>query len=572
MARSALCCTVVLLSALTWLYAAGTTVKSGTIESVSEANQTVTVKFAHAETATELKLAKDTSIRLDGASAELTALKPGMSVTVQVGSENEAERILAHTAKDNPHPSTAAKSPKPKTTARKTSKTKTSKTASNSKKKSDTSASALDSLPVMTTPLAGLKNTDAKGSTAVNSPTGSGSKGGSARGDWPCFLGPNHDNISKETGLLTQWPQQGPAPAWHLPGLGAGYSAVSLSGKTLFSMGTPDNQEALLAISLEGKALWSVPTGGPVFQESHGGGPRGTPTVDGGRVYALGASGDLICVDINSKSVVWHKNLTQEFSATVPQYGYSESVLIDGSKLICTPGGQGATLAALNKDTGAVLWKCAVPTAGAAYGSPIVAEVGGIRQYINVVNRGVVGVKTDGQLLWGNDTIGNANVICSSPLFIKDHVFVSANYGAGAALIKLAPGDQSGGGGGFQASVIFHSLDMNNHHGGMVALGNFVYGANDQVLTCLSLVSGKAVWRNRSVGKCSLTYADGHLYVRGEQDGAVALVEASPNGYHEAGRFAPPKNNTLPAWSYPVVAAGRLFLRDQDDLLCYSLK
>jgi outer membrane protein assembly factor BamB len=563
MARRALFCVILGVSALSLLYAAGTTVKTGTIEAISETNQTISVKFAHADSTTELKVTKETSVRLEGAASELSALKPGMAVTVQVGSEGEAERILAHTAKDKPASSSTPKAPKPKSsTTHKSSKSKSSKTTAktHSKKKSEKSeTSPLDSLPVMTTPFASMKNPEFKGSTAA----------GGSRGSWPCFLGPNHDNISKESGLLTKWPPQGPAPAWQLKGLGQGYSAVSVADGIVFSMGTPDSQESLLAIGLDGKALWSVPTGGSVFQEGHGNGPRSTPTVDGGSVYALGASGDLICVDISKKAVRWHKSLTQEFAAPVPQYGYSESVLIDGSKLICTPGGQGATMAALDKNTGSIIWKCPVPSLpGAAYGSPIVADVGGAREYINVVSRGVVGVKGDGTFLWANDTIGHANVICASPLFIKDHVLVSASYNAGAALIHLTPSEQ----GGIQADLVYHSLEMKNHHGGMVAVGNYVYGADDQVLTCFSLETGKSVWKNRSVGKCSLTCADGRLYVRGDENGAMALVEATPNGYHETGRFLPPKNNNFPAWTYPVVAAGKLFLRDQDDLLCYSLK
>lgn len=560
MARRVLIGVLLVVSGLSWLNAAGTTVKSGTVEAVSEANQTITVKFAHAESATELKVLSDTSIRMDGASSELTALKPGMSVTVQVGSDGQAERILAHTVKDRPASSSTGKSPKPKTTAHKTPKSKSSKTASKTHSKRKSEASPLDSIPVLTTPLAGMKNPELKSS--------SGSA--SAKSGWPCFLGPNHDNVSKETGLLSRWPPQGPSLVWHTQGLGQGYSTVSIADGIVFSMGTPENQESLLAIGLDdGKALWSLPTGGSVFQESSGNGPRSTPTVDGGRVYALGASGDLICVDIKSKSVRWRKNLPQEFAAPVPQYGFAESVLIDGPRLICTPGGQAATIAALDKETGAVIWKSKVPTLpGAAYASPIVALVGGTPQYIDLLSRGVVGVKaTDGQFLWGNDAVASANVICSAPLFVKDHVFVSASYGAGAALIHLVPGEQ----GGIQANLVYHSLEMKNHHGGMVAIGSYVYGADDQILTCFNLETGRAVWKNRSVGKCSLTCADGHLYVRGE-GGPVALVEANPSGYREAGRFVPPRNNTLPAWSYPVVASGRLLLRDQDDLLCYSLR
>ena len=435
MPRSALICVVLAVSALSLLNAAVTTVKSGTVEAVSDAKQTITVKFAHSESATELKVLTDTSIHLDGASSELTALKPGMSVTVQVGSDGEAERILAHTANDRPASTSTGKSPKPKTTAHKPPKSKSSRTASKTHSKRKSDASPFDSAPVMTTPLGTLKNPE-----LTSSPSAASSKSG-----WPCFLGPNHDNVSQETGLMSRWPPQGPSLAWHTQGLGQGFSTVSIADGMVFSMGTPDNQESVLAIGLaDGKALWSLPTGGSVFQEASGNGPRSTPTVDGGRVYALGASGDLICVDIKSKSVRWRKNLPQEFAAPVLQYGFAESVLIDGPRLICTPGGQAATIAALDKDSGAVIWKSKVPTLpAAAYASPIVAVVGGTRQYIDLLSRGVVGVKaTDGQFLWGNDTVANANAICSTPLFIKDHVFVSASYGAGAALINLVPGDQ----------------------------------------------------------------------------------------------------------------------------------
>lgn len=570
MARRAffvLCSTLAMISLLA---AAGTTVKTGTVEAVSPENQTITVKFSHADHATELKVVSDTSVRLDGSTSELTALKPGMSVTVQVGSDGQAERILARTAKDKPSSSTASKTSKPKT-SRKTTKIAKStkigvkptfrlKSESKSETKSDGS-SPLDSLPIMTTPLSSLKNPEPKGGS---------SRLAALKGTWPCFLGPNHDNISKETGLLRRWPQNGPKLAWHLPGLGQGYSGVSVVDGIVFSMGTPENQESLLAINLaDGKALWSRPTQGPIFQEEHGNGPRGTPTVDGNYVYALGASGDLICVDYKAKSVRWHKNLAREFSAQVPQYGYSESVLIDGPRLICTPGGAGATIVALDKNSGSVLWKCPVPNSpGAAYASPIVAEIGGTRQYVDIISGAIVGVKAaDGQPLWGNEALASANVVCSSPLLVKDYIFAAASYGTGGVLLRLAPNEQ----GGTQATVVNRTPDMKSHHGGMVAIGSYIYGADDQVLTCFNLETWKVAWKNRSVGKCSLTCADGRLYVRGE-NGEVALVEATPTGYQETGRFKPPKSSDNPAWSYPVVAAGRLFLRDQDELLCYSLK
>jgi outer membrane protein assembly factor BamB len=559
MGRRAFFGVVLALAAISLLPAAGTTVKTGTVESVSPDGQTVTFKFSHSDRATELKVSSETSVRLDGAASELAALKPGMSATVQVGSDGQAERILARTAKDKSSSPSTTKSAKPKLSRKATKTAKTTKTGAkpSSKLKSDAS-SPLDELPVMMTPLSNLKNPEPKG----------GSTG--AKGSWPCFLGSNHDNISKETGLLRRWPQTGPKLAWHVPGLGQGYSAVSVADGVVFTMGTPENQESLLAINLaDGKALWSRPTQGPVFQEEHGNGPRGTPTVDRNYVYALGASGDLICVDFKTKSVRWHKNLSRDFSASVPQYGYSESVLIDGQRLICTPGSQGATVVALDKNSGTVLWKCPIPNStGAAYASPIVAEIAGTRQYVDIINGAIVGVKaTDGLPLWGNDSLASANVICSSPLLVKDYIFAAASYGTGGVLLRLAPGDQ----GAMQATVVNRTPDMKSHHGGMVAIGSYVYGADDQVLTCFNLETWKVAWKDRSVGRCSITCADGRLYVRGE-NGEMALLEATPAAYQELGRFMPPRTSDKPAWSYPVVAAGKLFLRDQDELLCYSLK
>jgi outer membrane protein assembly factor BamB len=387
-------------------------------------------------------------------------------------------------------------------------------------------------------------------------------------GSWTSFLGPNRDNVSKETGLLRSWPADGPKLVWKTQGLGQGYSNVAISDGLVISMGTPDNVESVLAIVLEtGKPLWSVPTGGPVFREEHGNGPRGTPTLDGDCAYALGASGDLVCVELKSHKLRWHKNIAQEFGSQGLMYGYSESVLIDGNRLICTPGGRAATIVALDKGTGAVLWQTPIPISPqAAYASPIVCDVG-VHQYITFLSRAVVGVQAqDGKPLWYNSAAANANAICTTPLLIHDFIFASAAYGAGGALVRLVPQEE-----GIQPQLVFHTREFQNHHGGMVAVNSFVYGADNEILTCLSLEQGRPAWKNRSVGKCSLTYADGNLYVRAE-DGAMALVEATPEEYREKGRFVPPKNNNLPAWTYPVVAAGHLFLRDQDDLLCYSLR
>jgi outer membrane protein assembly factor BamB len=532
--------------------------KRGVVEKISADGKTITVKFAHAEETTDLSVAAEIDVLLDGKHAELTAIKPGMSVTVQVDG-TVAQRIIARTDTDEPKTPKTTKSPKPKSTTKTTTR-KSKQTARKSKSSSKKDEpNALDALPMATTPLAGLKSP----------PVSSG--GGAGGGAWPCFLGPNRDNQSQETGLLKEWPQEGPPLAWSTPGLGQGYSNVSVANGLVFTMGTPGDQESVLALDLEkGTPKWSVPTGAGVYRDDQGNGPRGTPTIDGEYAYALGALGDLVCVDLHAKSVRWHKNLRVDFGSPGVKWGFSESVLIDKSRLICTPGAPGAMMVALNKLDGSLLWKSVAPVGSPlpGYASPLVADVAGIRQYITYTGAGVVGVRAeDGVVLWGNNSTAGAPANCTTPLLIRDYVFVSSAYNQGAALIHLTAGEN----GGVQATLVSQTRFMNSHHGGMVCINGNVYGANNDILTCLNLEQNTVAWQNRSVGKCSLTYAEGNLYVRSE-DGPVALVEATPEGYHEKGRFSPPTSGTAKTWAYPVVAAGKLFLRDEDGLLCYSLR
>jgi hypothetical protein len=543
------------------LLAAVITVKSGVVEKISPDGKSISVKFKNADEPTELSLAGEIDLHLDGKHAELTAIKPGMSVTVQIDG-GVAQRIIAHTDT----PKTTPKSPKPKSTAKTTTTRKSKQTARKSKPGNKArEPNALDALPVATTPLAGMKSPPVK--------SGGGGGGGGGGGAWPCFLGPNRDNQSQETGLLKEWPDGGPPPAWSTPtaGLGQGYSNVSVANGTVFTMGTPGNQESVLAIDLvKGTPKWSVQTGAETFRDDQGNGPRSTPTIDGTYAYALGARGDLVCVDTEKQAVRWHKNLMQDFGSPGVKWGFAESVLIDGSRLICTPGAPGAMMVALNKLDGSPLWKCAAPVGNPppGYASPLIADVAGTRQYITYTGAGVVGVRaSDGVVLWGNNSTANTPANCTTPLVIRDYVFVSSAYNGGGALIQLASGEN----GGVQATPIYHTRLMNSHFGGPVCVDGFVYGASGDVLTCLNLLRNEVAWQNRSVGKCTLTYAEGNLYVRGE-NGPVALVEATPEGYHEKGRFTPPTSGNGRAWAYPVVAAGRLFLRDEDGLVCYSLR
>lgn len=403
----------------------------------------------------------------------------------------------------------------------------------------------------------GSKNTKSTGST--------GTRASAAEGEWPQYRGPNRDNISTDKGLLDSWPADGPKLAWKQTGLGQGYSSVAIADGKLFTMGNRGNDEMLLAFNVStGEPLWATKTG-RAYHDGTGDGPRGTPTVDQDRVYALGANGDLVCVGEEKGEIVWQKNILKEFGGNNITWGISESVLIDEDKLICSPGGKQGTIVALNKLTGQPVWTANVQgSPQAAYSSPIAVEFGGVRQYVNFVHTSVVSVSAkDGTPLWGFRQSANGIANCSTPLYSNGSLYTSSGYGEGAASFKLAPGGK--------ASVAYSNKDLDNHHGGMVLLDGHVYGFGEQALKCIDLKTGKEKWKNRSVGKGSVTYADGHLYLRSER-GPVALAVASPDGYEEKGKFEPPTPSGKPSWSHPVVCGGKLFLRDMDTLLVYDVK
>ena len=388
--------------------------------------------------------------------------------------------------------------------------------------------------------------------------------------DFSGFRGPKRDNISTETGLLKQWPVGGPKLLWTAKGLGEGYSTVSIVGGRAYTMGaTRAGGESVHAIDLAGgNIVWSTKISSQ-YGASAGNGPRATPTIDGSRLYAQGLSGDVACLDLESGRIIWQKNVLKTFGGGRPGWAICESVMIDGQKMICTPGGRDATMVALDKVTGDELWRSAVPgNPGAAYSSPIVTTAGGVKQYVNFTRNAVIGVRaSDGTFLWKQSGSVNGTANCSSPVAAANLVFSASGYGKGGALVEL-----TSSGGKTSARQVYHTRNMKNHHGGMLLLKGFLYGFNDGGgLTCLELKTGKVAWRNRSVGKGAVTYADGHVYLRSE-GGRVALVEASTTAYKQTGVFAQPQRSGRPAWPHPVVADGKLFLRDQNILLAFDIK
>jgi outer membrane protein assembly factor BamB len=402
--------------------------------------------------------------------------------------------------------------------------------------------------------------------------------------EWPQWRGPNRDDIAKESGLLTQWPESGPPLAWKAAGLGSGLSSVAISGGRIFTLGDRQGSQQVVAMNLtDGKIVWSAKVG-PVWEDEYGG-PRGTPTVDGGRVYALGTEGDLVSLEAATGKEVWRKNLARDFGGRVmSMWKWAESPLVDGDRLIVTPGAPAATLVALDKKTGKEAWRAAVPPLGdkgkdgAGYSSVVVSNGGGVKQYIQLTGRGLVSVRAqDGKFLWGYNKIANDVANIPTPIVQGDRVFASTGYQTGSALLKL-----SRAGEGVQAQEVYFlpSKELQNHHGGLVLLGNYIYGGhghNRGYPICVEMATGKIAWggegvevRHGGTGSAAVTAADGHLYFR-YQNGRMVLIEATPQGYKEKGAFSIP-NVSHPSWSHPVVAGGKLYLREQDNLYVYDLR
>jgi outer membrane protein assembly factor BamB len=382
--------------------------------------------------------------------------------------------------------------------------------------------------------------------------------------DWPQWRGPQRDGISRETGLLDAWPSGGPRQIWQTKGLGQGYAGIAIAQGRLFTQGQRPEGQFVLALDIAtGKKLWETPTG-PAYAQDRGAGPRGTPTLDGDRLYAMAGEGTLVSLDAQTGKVIWKMNVADKFGGQVPHWGYSESPLVDGSNLIVTPGGPGAAVVALNKKTGDVVWKS--QSDPAAYSSAVIGEVGGIRQIIAVTADAVLGLRANnGALLWKYEKASNKVANIATPIFQNGSVFLSSDYGTGCALLKLtAQGDA------VNASEVYFSKEMQNHYSTSVAVDGSVYGFSNAILTAMNLQTGQVAWRDRSVGKGSVAYADGKLYLLSE-DGVVGLAEATPAAYKEKSRFQIPRGD-FPTWTPPVISGGRLYLREQDNLYSFDIK
>ena len=387
--------------------------------------------------------------------------------------------------------------------------------------------------------------------------------------DWFQFRGPNRDGLSNDTGLLQQWPSSGPPQLWKAAGIGTGYSGVCVSGNRVFTLGESNGKSFLVASNVaDGKMLWKTPIGAP--GGDRGAGPRSTPATDGAIVVALSQAGELVGVQAATGRQIWANNM-ERMGGQRPNFWWSESPLIDGNLVVVTPGGSGGVVA-LAKVSGQRVWQAKVK-GEAHYTSLAVAEIGGIRQYLALTHDSVSGIAArNGAIAWTAEPAWRkeaglqVNAVAATPVYKDGTLFISAGYGAGHSAFRVA-----GAGGRFQILDAYKGKELENHHGGMIVVGDHVYGTNNTALVCMELKTGKVLWQNRCVGKGSVAFADGHLIVRGEQ-GGVALVEASPAAYKEKGQFNVTRSGGEGAWANPVVSGGKLYIRDWDNLFCYDLK
>ena len=387
---------------------------------------------------------------------------------------------------------------------------------------------------------------------------------------WPQFRGANRDARSTETGLLKRWPAGGPKLLWKATGLGGGYSSVAVAGGKVVTMGDGRGSSQVHAVDENtGRKLWSSPDVGRTGGNYPG--TKSTPAIDlaGGKVYALGQFGDFVCVNLANGQEVWRKNLQRDFGGQFSSWNYAESPLLDGDKVMVSPGGGRGAVVALNKADGSTAWQSRQFTDQAQYVSLVIAPMGPRRHYITMSQQNIAGIDAqNGSLIFRIPRAGKTAVI-PSPVVYNNIIFVTSGYNVGCNAFQI-----NSQGGRLTTRRLYANRELVNHHGGIVLDDKYVYGHSDRGgWKCMDIINGNVLWENRGVGKGAVVYADGHLICRGESgQGSVALVEATPQGYVEKGRFAQPDRSNKNSWAHPVVANGKLFLRDQDVLLCYDLK
>lgn len=449
--------------------------------------------------------------------------------------------------------------------------------------------------------------------------------GAAEAGDWPQWRGANRDGLGHESGLLREWPKDGPTVAWEVDHVGSGYSSLAVTKGRIFTLGNLQGVEHVICLDAgDGSIVWTARPDTAVrrlerqindalarldanqdggldrteagdeaalkdfasldtsadgslsaaelrgayggFHDDMGAGPRATPAVDGNIVYTLGCMGDLACLEAASGRTVWSLNLLEDLGGSHTGRGYSESPLVDGERLIVSPNGEAGAVAALEKTSGKLIWRSREVSERIQYASAVAADIAGERMIVHFSSQGLLGLSArDGRLLWRYDRVSSGVANVCTPIVWRDYVFAASGYNTGGGLVKIVRD-----GNGWRADEVYFNPRLANHHGGVVHVGDYVYGTGSNSLVAMNFLSGEVAWVDRSVGKGSLVSADGLLFVLGEAR-QMALAEATPETYREHGRFELPDLGN-PTWSHPVVAGGRLYVRNQQRLTAYDVR
>jgi outer membrane protein assembly factor BamB len=387
--------------------------------------------------------------------------------------------------------------------------------------------------------------------------------------DWPKFNGAKGDNVSLDTGLLKKWPKDGPNLLWTCKRVGRGCGCPSVAAGSIYVSGNLNGKTTVTALDLNGKIRWQTPSGSAWTGVQPG--AKGTPTVDGECVYHESPHGMVVCLDATTGKKMWEVNILHQFDSYNLTGGMAESVLVDGNKVICCPGGNDVSVVALDKNTGAPVWTAAATGDLAAYATPVLIEHKGLRIVLAMNQRGLLGVNAaTGDLLFQHFHRTPRGANATSPLFHDGQIFITSGYGAGSELLELTVDGET-------ASVqrVWKSKELDDERGGVVLLNGFIYGnahqANEGSWVCLAWSDGAKKYAERGIGRGSLTCADGMLYCWNEE-GQVALVPATPEGYEPVSRFTIPNKGPDPTWAHPVVCGGRLYLRCGSFLYAYDVK
>ncbi|HIJ51933.1 MAG TPA: PQQ-binding-like beta-propeller repeat protein [Planctomycetes bacterium] len=385
---------------------------------------------------------------------------------------------------------------------------------------------------------------------------------------WPQFHGPNRDNISTEKGLLKKWPEEGPELLWRSQGLGHGYSTVSIAAGMIYTAGNIEKETVVTALNMDGKVLWQVENGKSWTRDLPG--TRGTPTIDGDRLYHESPLGEVVCLKAKTGKKIWGLNILDKFKSKNITWALSESLLVDGDNLICCPGGPQSCMVALNKNTGAVVWKADSTGERAGYATPIVVEYKGLRIIITLTLKGMIGVNADtGELLWHVKHVSYADENVFTPIFHNGQVFIST-IKAGSVKWKINVKD-----GKASVEELWRSNQLDNHHGGGLLIDGYIYSSsciyNGPKWICLDWETGEKKYVEKGIGKGSLTYADGMLYMLSENR-AVGLVRPNPDRYELISSFEIPKGGKGNSWAHPVVCGGRFYIRHGDFLYAYNVR